>query len=129
MLTLKLNPTVTGGTDAEYTYAGYNGQRHVFVSPANTHLNPQRLEMSASGPTSTKSDIGTASAIQKLTFGTREEQEGCCGVIDGYVIADLKLRWNLNQPESVLDDAIEALRAWVNNPVFVSTIKTGVIPT
>lgn len=129
MITLKLNPTITGGTDAIYTYAGYTNNRHTFVSPDNTHLSPQRLEISAQGPVSTKQSIGTASATQKITFGTREESEGCCGVIDGYVVGDLKLRWNLTQPESVLDDAIVALRAWVNNPLFVQAIKTGVIPT
>lgn len=128
MITLKLLPTITGGTDYVFTAAGFNAGRQQYVGATNTHLTPTRLELSTGSPVETKNGPGTASSLTKITVGSRIVSEGCCTALNGNTVVDIKVRWNLSQPEAELDAAISYARAWVNSTAFVDAIKSGVKP-
>lgn len=127
--TLKKSPTITGGTDYVFTASGYNGSRYQYLGQSNSHLTPTRLELAIGKPVDSKNGPGTASSQTKITVGSRVVEEGCCTASNGTVVVDLKVRWNLMQPESQLDDAIALARAWVQSPQFVNSIKAGFMPT
>lgn len=126
--TLMLKPTVTGGTPTTLTSNGFANGKGIYVFPTSSHLTPARIEISAKGPVSTPTNPGVARSVSKLTRGTRVVSEGCCDAVEGYAIADLTMRWSLSQPEQVIDDLIDDLRAYVQSDAFVSTIKSGLLP-
>lgn len=125
---LMIDPTVTGGTSTTLTLASNTNGNAVYLFPSNTHLAPARISLATRGPIGSKDEPGTARSQAKLTFGSKESKEGCCGLTEGYVIFDMTARWNLNQDVTVLDSALAAFRAYVMSEAFESSIKTGILP-
>lgn len=121
--------TMTGGASVALTYAGSPVSGKVtFVAPSHTRLAPREVSLTASPANTTPSDPGVARAALKVTFGDRETQEGCCNVQAGHVIIDVGVRWSLNQPEALADDAIEMVQALVFSAAFIDAVKKGILP-
>jgi len=72
---------------------------------------------------------GVARTGLKISFAKRDTPAGCCDPRVGAVILDLGVRWNLNQPESLVDDVIAYIRGLVYTTAFVDAVKKGVLPT
>lgn len=121
--------TLTGGASQTFTYAGSPVAGKVsYVSPTHGRLTPRQLDLTMSQATTTQTDPGVARSGAKITYGDRLVEEGCCSVSQGGVIIDLGLRWSLNQPSTLVDEAIEALQALVFNASFIDALKKGILP-
>lgn len=121
--------SLTGGSSQTFTYAGSPVAGKVsYVSPTHTRLTPRQLDLTMSNATTTSKDPGVAKSGAKITFGDRSVESGCCTVSQGNVIIDLNLRWSLNQPEALVDEAIDALQALVFSTSFIDALKKGILP-
>lgn len=124
-----LGGALSGGTSQTLTYAGnLNGTKASFVLPTHTRLAQRAVDYYSNPAKTTAADPGVARAGMKITFSDRTSEEGCCTVQQGSVIVDLGVRWHLNQPETLVDDAIEELQALVFTPEFIQAVKKGVLP-
>lgn len=121
--------SLTGGASVALTYAGnVPGTKSQFVTPDHTRLAGRQVDIYSNPAKTTASDPGVARGGLKVTFSDRTAEEGCCTVQQGSVIIDVGVRWHLNQPEALLDDAIEYLQALVFNASFIDAVKKGILP-
>lgn len=121
--------TLTSGTSVNLTFAGNaNGLKASFITPNHGRLTTRQIDFLTSPAKTTPADPGVARAGLKITFGDRTSDGDCCTVKAGSVIIDLGVRWSLNQPDTLVDDAVEYLQALVFSPSFTSAIKQGILP-
>lgn len=125
-----INPTVTGGTSTQLSYAGspVSGKTS-FTAPDHSRLSPRVVDFSANVPRVTANDPGVARAALKVTFADRVQNEQCCSVQAGSVIIDVSVRWALNQPEALLDDALAYTRGILQTDAFTRLAVDGVPPS
>lgn len=129
-LSLQLGATLTGGTPTTLTSAGPMGpNKSSFVAPGSSRLAPRAVDFLITNPTPQKGDPGVARSGVRVAFANVVSEEGCCTRNSGTVIADINLRWPLSQPDSVVDDVIEYVRALVYTTEFEDAIKNGTLPT
>lgn len=130
-MNLNINATLTGGTTAAYLPAGLSaGNKVSFTAPSHTRLAPRTLDILVQQPSPQKNgDPGVARTAFKVAFANVLAEEGCCGSKAGTIIFDGGIRWPLSQPESVVDEVIAAVRAFVYTSQFVDACKKGVLPT
>lgn len=122
--------TLTGGASQTLASAGSTQPgKASFVLPSHTRLAARTVDFLSTAARTTPTDPGVARGGLKITFSDRQTEEGCCNVQAGSVIIDLGVRWSLNQPESLLDDAIEELQALVFNASFIAAVKSGILPS
>lgn len=122
--------TLTGGSAVTLSYVGNsNGSKVSFATPDSTRLAARQVDFYSNPARTTASDPGVARAGLKVSMSDRQTSEGCCAVQAGSVIIDLGVRWALNQPESLVDDAIELLQSLVFSSEFISAIKSGSLPS
>lgn len=121
--------SMTGGSSVVLSYSGSPGYgKASFTTPTNTRLAPRTVDFLMTPAKSTASDPGVARGGVKITFADRTSTEGCCTVQAGSVIIDLAVRWSLNQPETLVDDAIDVLQALTFNAAFIDAVKKGTLP-
>lgn len=122
--------SLTGGENVALTYAGnQTGTKASYVTPDHTRLTPQTVDFLMTPAKTTAADPGVARGGMKIVFADRQTAEGCCTVQAGSVIIDLGVRWSLNQPETLLDDAWELFKAAVFNAATLAAIKQGILPS
>lgn len=122
--------SMTGGSSAAATYAGSpQPGRSSYTLPGHTRLTPRTLDVFVSQAVTTAADPGVARAGFKVTIGDRVSEEGCCSVQQGSVIADVSIRWSLNQSDSLVDTAIDYLQSMSFHQALVDAIKNGVPPS
>lgn len=126
---LKLNPTVTGGTDTTLTPISLQGARSQFAFPTHTRLTPHTLSIVIEPATTTQVDAGTARTSFKIAKANRLVEEGCCTVKSGTVIVDIGVRWPLSQPSTEVDIVVADVIALVTSPAFKNAIVSGLYPT
>jgi hypothetical protein len=124
-----IGATQTGGTSTSLSSAGISPGKSMFVTPDHSRLIPETVEFTVSGGNPTAVNPGTARTGLKISFANRTVEEGCCTVTAGSVIMDLGIRWDLSQPETVVDDVIAWLRGVVYSTQFADAVKKGVLPT
>lgn len=121
--------SLSGGATQVLTFAGsQNGSKVSYVTPAHTRLAMRQVDFYSQAARTTPSDPGVARGGLKVTFGDRQAEEGCCTVQQGSVIIDVGVRWSLNQPATLVDDAIAELRALVFTAAFEDAVKKGILP-
>lgn len=121
--------TLTGGSTVPLTFAGsLNGTKSSFVTPAHARLAGRQIDVLTSPAKTTASDPGVARGGMKITFSDRTAEAGCCTIQQGSVIIDVGVRWHLNQPEALVDDAIDYLQALVFSAEFINAVKKGILP-
>jgi hypothetical protein len=121
--------TLTGGSTVNLAFAGIvNAQKASFVAPTHTRLAGRQVDVLSTPAVTTAKEPGVARGGLKITFSDRQTEEGCCTVQQGSVIIDVGVRWSLNQPEALVDDAIEYLQALVFNAAFTDAVKKGILP-
>lgn len=122
--------TMTGGTTVTLSPSGlYAGGKASFTTPDHSRLVPQTVDFLVRQATPQGTNPGTARSGLKIAFANRETTEGCCDVKAGTVIIDVDFRWPLSQPETLVDAAIDYLRALVHTTAFADALKKGVLPT
>lgn len=126
--TLKLNPTVTGGTPTVMTPVSQTGARSQWAFPTHTRLTPHTLSIVIDPAVTSSSDPGVARTSFKIAKANRLVEEGCCTVKAGTVIADLSVRWPLAQPSTEVDTLVADLIALVTSPEFKTAIVSGLYP-
>lgn len=135
-MNVTIGATLTGGSTAALTPAGLSaGGKASYTTPEHTRLNPRVVDFLVSSPVQQQAtkknpnpDPGIARAGLKVAFANREASEGCCGTQLGSVIIDLGVRWSLNQPETLADDAIDYIQGLVFTTAFVDAVKKGTLP-
>lgn len=121
--------TLTGGASENLTNIGSNVVgKSSFVLDAHTRLSHRQVDLLTTPAKTTPSDPGVARGGLRITFGDRQAVDGCCTVQQGSVIIDVGVRWSLNQPEALVDGAIEQLQALVFTTAFINAVKKGVLP-
>lgn len=120
--------TLTGGATVVLALTQNVGNKVSFATPDHTRLAPREVSLSVTPASTTLSDPGVARSALKVSYGDRLTSEGCCSVQSGHVIFDITSRWSLNQPESLVDDAVEMLQALVFNTAFIAALKKGILP-
>lgn len=125
---LTIGATLTGGTTQTWTKQSTSGSKASFVSPTHTRLEPRLLEVGVAGGEVLNAVPGIARSTFKVSFASRNTDEGCCSATPGNVIFDGALRWNLNQPETLAEDVIDVVRAFVYSDEFSAMVKNGMLP-
>lgn len=129
-LNVLIGATQTGGVSTALTPAGlYAGGKASFTTPTHTRLEPQIVDFLVTAPTPKGTDPGVARSGMKIAFAKRLQEEGCCTVVPGTIIADISLRWPMAQPEEVVDEVIDWIRGLVYTTAFADAVKKGVLPT
>lgn len=127
---IKVGATLTGGSDVTLSPAGYQPGHSTYTAPGHNRLEPETLDFYVRNPAkATAASPGTATTGVKISFANRMVEEGCCTVKAGTVVADLGIRWDLSQPETVVDDVISYLRGVVYSTAFVDAVKKGILPS
>lgn len=126
---LSIGATLTGGTAQTWTKQSTNGTKATFTSPSHTRLAPKTIELGVSGGDVLNAVPGVARSTFKVAFAARETDEGCCSATPGNVIFDGALRWNLNQPETLAEDVLAVVRAFVYTDEFEDMVLKGLIPS
>lgn len=125
---IQVGATPSGGTATVLQSSGQSPGKSTFTTPSSTHLVPQKVEITSSGGNALATDPGTVRTGLKVSFASRVQEEGCCTVKAGAVIADLGIRWNLSQPESVVDALKGVLVGILEDDEFWTAVKTGRLP-
>lgn len=121
--------TLTGGTSVVLTNAGNpTGTRAVFYTPAHTRLAAREVDLTVQQAKTTDSDAGVARAGAKILLANRDPVSGCCSVQAGSVIIDINARWSLNQPATLVDEALELALSVIKSAEFANAIKLGILP-
>lgn len=128
-MNVTIGATLTGGTSTALTLSGIGLGKSSYVTPDHAVLEPETVEFYSTPPKTTNSDPGTARAGAKISLAKRSAEEGCCTVTAGAVIVDLGVRWNLSQPETLVDEAIAWLRGLVYTTEFENLVKKAVVPS
>lgn len=120
--------TLTGGASVTLNFAGNSdGKKAAYTHPDHTRLAPRVVDVLMKPAKTTNADPGIAQGGLKITFGNRQTSSECCTVQSGNVIIDTNVRWPLNQPETLVDDAIELLQALVFTQAFKDSVKKGIL--
>lgn len=128
-MNVTIGATLTGGSVVALSPAGVAPGKSTFVSPDHTRLTPETVEFTTAPGTPQNTDPGVARSGLKISFASREMEEGCCTVKAGAVIVDVNFRWNLNQPGTVADDVIAYLKGLVYTTAFSDAMKKGILPS
>jgi hypothetical protein len=128
-MNVTIGATLTGGTVKALSPAGVAPGKSTFVSPDHSRLTPETVEFTTAPGTPQNTDPGVARSGLKLSFASREMEEGCCTVKAGAVIVDVNFRWNLNQPEAVADDVYDWLQGILYTAECRNSFKKGILPS
>lgn len=130
MFTIVLDPTLSGGTSVTLKSAGVSPGQSVFVTPDHGRLTPETVKFTVSPGTPLQTgNPGVARTGLQISFASREQVEGCCTVKAGAVIADLGIRWNLEQSQEMAERVVSYLRAVVLSDEFETAVTAGILPS
>ena len=128
MSTLTIGGTQTGGTSKTLTFAGQDNQGRVrFAFPEHTALSQRLMTVGTKARPVTKTSLGVQEATVDFVLRDAEVSEGCCGTQQGGVYVNLKIRHDLNQPVSLVDDALKYLQGAAFAAFLADAIKKGLI--
>jgi hypothetical protein len=122
--------SMTGGSTVVLTPAGLSANgKASYTTPSHTRLAPRTVDFLVTPTKISGVDPGTARSALRVYFADRTVAEGCCDTKVGSVIIEVSCKWSLNQPESLVDSAIDYLQSLVFDPAFVAGLKSGTLPT
>lgn len=128
MSALTIGGTQSGGTSKTLTPAGQDsGGRYRFAFPEHTALTQRLLYVGVKTQPVTKTSLGASEATIDFALTNAEASEGCCNVTSGGVYVNVKLRWTLDQPDTLVDTAIDYLQGAAFATFLEDAIKKGLI--
>ena len=129
MLTLKTGGTQSGTTDIAFTSVGGAPQNQTILrAPTDTRLVPRQIKFITNTPNTSSANPGTARSTVRFILGNRVESETCCDVKAGTLTVDIVIAWPLNQPESLIDEAVLWFQGLAYNTSLPALIRSGVLP-
>lgn len=127
-MSLTIGGSQTGGTAKTLTAAGQDSQgRYRFAFPEHTALSQRLIVVGVKTQPVTKDSLGAQEASVDFILTDSAAAEGCCGTTTGGVYINLKLRWSLNQPSTLVDTAIDYLQGAAFATFLEDAIKKGLM--
>lgn len=127
-MSLTIGGTQSGGTAKTLTPAGVDANgRSRFAFPEHTALSQRLIVVGVKVQPVTKESLGAQEATVDLILTESAAAEGCCGTTTGGVYVNLKLRWSLNQPSTLVDTAIDYLQGAAFATFLEDAIKKGLM--
>lgn len=127
-MSLTIGGSQSGGTAKTLTAAGQDASgRYRFAFPEHTALSQRLIVVGTKIQPVTKDSLGAQEATVDLILTDSAAAEGCCGTTTGGVYINLKLRWSLNQPSTLVDDAIDYLQGVAFATFLEDAIKKGLM--
>lgn len=127
-MSLTIGGTQSGGTAKTLTQAGQDSSgRFRFAFPEHTALSQRLMVVGVKAQPVTKDSLGAQEATVDFILTEAAATEGCCGTTTGGVFVNLKLRWSLNQPSTLVDTAIDYLQGAAFATFLEDAIKKGLI--
>jgi hypothetical protein len=128
---INISPTISGGTATTLTPAGLSaGNKASYTAPTHTRLEPRLVDFLVQAPSPQKNGVpGVGRNALKVNFASRTAEEGCCSVSAGSIIVDISVRWPLDQPEALLDSALEYAATLIRTDAFKDGAKKGTLPS
>lgn len=125
----KFGGTMTGGAPATLSFQGTENGKAIFITSNHSRLTPETVEFLTTASKVSSSEPGVARAQLRITLADRETEEGCCTVKAGLVGIDVNVRWHMNQPETLVDEALKYVQSLVFSTEFADMIKKGTRPS
>lgn len=128
MSTLTIGGTQSGGTSKTLTPAGQDNSGRVrYAFPEHTALTQRLLVVGVKAQPVSKTSLGTQEATVDISLKDSATSESCCSTVAGGVFINVKMRWDLNQPESLVDTALDYLQGAAFAAFLEDAIKKGLI--
>lgn len=128
MSALTIGGTQTGGTAKTLASAGMDSSgRFRFVFPEHSALHQRVLTVGVKAQPVTKTSLGVQETTVDFSLTDASASEGCCSTVSGGVYVNLKLRWDLSQPDTLVDTALEYLQGAAFAAFLEDAIKRGVV--
>lgn len=129
MSALTIGGTQTSGTSKVLSPAGADSSgRYRFVFPEHTALSNRTLTAGVKAQPVTKDSLGSQEASVDLVLTEAAVSGGtCCGTVTGGVYVNLKIRWSLNQPSTLVDTALDYLQGVAFAQFLEDAVKKGII--
>lgn len=128
MSTLTIGGTQSTGTSKTLTPAGADSNgRYRYVFPEHTALSGRVLTVGVKSVPVSGKQLGHMEASVDLALTEVAPSETCCDTQAGGVYVNLKVRWSLNQPSTLVDTALDYLQGVAFAAFLEEAIKKGVI--
>lgn len=128
MSTLTIGGTQTGGTSKTLTPAGQDPSgRYRYVFPEHTPLSQRAMTVGVKAQPVTKTSLGTQEATVDFALTEAAPSESCCSTVSGGVYVNVKVRWDLSQPGTLVDTALDYLQGAAFAQFLEDAIKKGVV--
>jgi len=128
MSALTIGGSQTGGTSKTLSPAGQDSAgRYRYVFPEHTALSNRILTVGVKAQPLTKDSLGAQEATIDFALTEAAAAEGCCGTQSGGVYINLKMRYSLNQPSTLVDTAIDYLQGAAFATFLEDAIKKGIV--
>ena len=127
-MSLTIGGSQTGGTAKTLSLAGQDASgRHRFAFPEHTALSQRLIVVGVKAQPVTKDSLGAQEATVDLILTEAAADPTCCGTTSGGVYINVKLRWSLNQPSTLVDTAIDYLQGVAFATFLEDAIKKGLV--
>lgn len=128
MSTLTIGGTQTGGTSKTLSPGGQDSSgRFRYVFPEHTALSGRVMTVSTRSQPVTKDNLGFQEVSVDLALSEAAASSGCCGTVTGGFYINLKARWSLNQPSTIVDTGLDYLQGVAFATFLEDAIKKGII--
>ena len=121
--------TQTGGSSVTYTSAGQKGGSTTYVGPDHTRLEPRSITVTTATQKGKVGNPDVARTGVTINFSdvVSAVEGSCCDTKYKWAIADLGLRYSMNETDGTLVDAVIAeLRGYVYSTEFEDAVKLGI---
>lgn len=128
MSALTIGGTQTGGTSKTLIPNGIQANGRVsYVFPEHTALSQRVLTAGVRAQPVTKDSLGLQEASVDLALTEAAAGVDCCATQTGGVYVNVKIRWSLNQPTTLVDTALDYLQGVAFAAFLEDAVKKGVI--
>lgn len=127
-MSLTIGGTQSGGTAKTLTPAGADASGRVrYAFPEHTALSQRLIVVGVKAQPVTKDSLGAQEATVDLILTEAAAGTECCDTKVGGVYINVKLRWSLNQPSTLVDTAIDYLQGVAFATFLEDAIKKGLV--
>lgn len=127
-MSLTIGGTQSGGTAKTLTRASDDANgRARFAFPEHTALSQRLMIVGVKNQPVTKSSLGAQEASVDFVLTEAAASETCCDTQSGGVYVNLKVRWTLNMPSTLVDEALDYLQGAAFAAALEDAVKKGLI--
>lgn len=127
-MSLTIGGTQSDGTAKTLTVAGQDSSgRSRFAFPEHTALSQRLMVVGTKVQPVTKDSLGAQEATIDFVLTESAASEGCCSTVSGGVYVNLKIRYSLNQPSTLVDTALDYLQGAAFSTALEDAVKKGLV--